>query len=241
MADSLFEKARLIGLGNLHDLLDKVGELNTPAMARQRVRNLEDASERLDLAAADARAKVTVAQDERIAQLQEIETTNSNIDLFLSDNDRSNDSLAEWLGTRVIELQGTLEANRELLEAHQAEAHSMEALAAQIKAKLVEARGRLRQLEQMDGAAKANEEAARALHQARELTTVDAEQSLDSLDHKTRERLARSKERLGSATAALQSPVETAVMRSKAQAYIAQRRAALAAKKPAADPTPATT
>ena len=53
---SIFSKVRALALGNIHDLLDKAIDLNSPAVVRQYVRDLGEAKEQLaDEAAAQKR------------------------------------------------------------------------------------------------------------------------------------------------------------------------------------------
>src|SRR5947209_525207 len=49
---SLFDKARVVTLGNLHDLADRVIDLNSPAAIRQYIRDLESAENEIGQALA---------------------------------------------------------------------------------------------------------------------------------------------------------------------------------------------
>lgn len=230
MAQGILDKLRLIGLGNLHDLLNRVQDLNSPGMARQVVRKLEEASEKLDAEVASAKGLAAVARDELVQLRQRLATTQEHIDLFLGDDDTTNDRIAEKLAPEAMGLEESIQVKEDEVEALESTAHAMEEMAAKVRGQLTEARGKLRRLEQLAQQTQSQEDAAHALQQARDIASVSGGLSVDSTERRLRQRAAVASEKLKAGLAGVTDEAEAEVGKIRAKEYLAQRRAALQAK-----------
>ncbi len=223
-------KLRIIGLSNLHSVLDKVIDLNSPGAVEQYIRDLEGSSRTLDQeiskAIAGGRTKNAekVGKVKRIAQLEEV------IDEILGNDDPNDDDAAI---PKMAEKQ-RLEAEMATLDTNIADAGSLQGQLTEAKAlidsKIGEMKIRLQRLRDTDSGAKAKEEAANALRAVRGHLSQDHSGSVDSALARAEKRGAIadvSLERAMSDVRAVGGADEATILAKRA---IAERRRALAAK-----------
>lgn len=233
--ETIFSKARALVLANLHGLLDKAIDMNSPEVVRQHVRDLGAARDDVRDQAAVAHGRVTDLE-RQVADLNlRMTETNHNIDLLLGDSDASNDSFATPLEQKLIGYEATQKSLGEQLT----DAKELESQLTDAKNKLTSRYDamvqRVSQLEQIDRAAKAKNQAASALRSATDLASGGPD--LDNVEAGIRSRGAVADARFDDAIGGMGDNAEDAVVASEAAARIAERRARLqAAAAPAAAP-----
>ena len=112
----LFQKARMAALSSAHALLDKIIDLNSVGAVKQYVRDLENALEDLEDAAATEAGHVRTVQRDCIQLQSQMKELNQNIDFILSDNNPANDHLAKPLEARLIGLEQRTNAKDEEID-----------------------------------------------------------------------------------------------------------------------------
>jgi len=170
MAQSVLQKLRTIILGNMHALLDKVIDLNSPAAIRQYIRDLETAIEDLQSEASIAQGSMKTQDDKLTGLDAQIKELNTNIDFILGDGDDTNDHLAEPLQARLIGLE---QQRLPLLKEVEGYRQTMEALdqtASSLKAKHEAMMAQLNLIEQQSKATAAKTKAANAIEAAARFT-----------------------------------------------------------------------
>ncbi len=228
---TLFEKARILVLSNLHSLLDAAIDLNSVAEIRQHVRDLEDARDAIadETAVADGRV---VGLEREIGEQESTRTeTEGNIDLLLGDDDPSNDYHAMPLAEKVLQIGEDIAGKQaELVEGRRLAA-DLEDARMKLTAKCAEMARNLNRLESMERATAAREQAASALSQASVVAGADVSTSVDSVAQRLSDNDQISKARFNRALAGIgESGSEDAVRASQAAALVAARRANLDAK-----------
>lgn len=227
---SLWNKLRTLTLGNLHALLDKAIDLNSIAAVKQHIRDLEEAKDELGESVAVAKARVVTLGNQRNALKVQIDTTNENIDLVLTDADESNDHLAEPLEQRLMgyeEQMSTLAGELETAEkTHKALAEA----SVRLTGKHREMLSALRRLEALDRSTRAKEQAASALKQAGAAGSSADAVSVDNVTQRLEERAAVADAKFDSAMGTFQDDVGESIEAIKARQRIAERRQRLAAK-----------
>lgn len=101
---SIFDKLRTIGLGNLHDVLDKVIDLNSPAAIRQYLRDLSAAKDQLREARVAQTGRITNLERDIDSSTAQETTLGSDIDLLLGDSDPDNDASTIKMQRQIDEL-----------------------------------------------------------------------------------------------------------------------------------------
>lgn len=223
--ETLFSKARLLAKAGLHELLDKgIDELSIPVL-KQKIRDLEVAVDEYG----DALA-ISEGHQQRLVTAKEllqkrIDQMNADIDLFLSDNDPSNDHLAERLDQELI----GLEEQRERMSVELAEAVETSQMLDKVSDKLNKALAhnvrRVREVEIKERAATAKGKAAEALDKIGGLANMD--ESVDNINERVDKKAAVADARLERAMAGFGSNLEDEVLAEKSRKRIAERRAKL--------------
>jgi phage shock protein A len=231
---SLFSKARVFVLGNLHELMDAAIDLNSVASVKQYIRDLESARDGIRIQAATATGRVTTLTA-NIANLQkEIDENTSNIDLLLGDDDPSNDSNAVTIQLTVDNLKSRLESNQTDLATAQQMANSMNDAVQKIVTKHGQMASQLRTLEQQAASADANEQAANAMEAVASLSNIDSSSTIDNVSERIQARAATAKARLDQAFGSVSSGADDSVALAKAKKAIEDRKAALGKTAPVA-------
>lgn len=227
---TIFQKLRTAILGNLHDLLDKTIDLNSIAAVKQHCRDLEEAKDKTQDAAAKARAELGILEGQVKAIELKIGQDNEHIDLLLGDDDPSNDNVAEKIQERVLENEENVTGLREELANAKEISDSLADAVGKINGKHAEMLRNIRKLERLDRAASGKEQAASALKQAGSAVSAAGSASIDDVAARLKGRAAVADERFKDAMGGV-SGIEEAVSTAKAKNLIAERRAKLAAAK----------
>lgn len=231
---SLFEKARVAVLSQMHSLLDRA--VSTPEGYKQYIRDLESAM--ADLRAAKDEATGTVnGFDRQLTETQgSIARKQADIDLLLGDNDPSNDDAALQMQVEVDELTGQLDNFRQLKAQAQASADQLDQALSQLEAKHREMVNNLNKLTLTQASTKAMNRASSAAEAA-----VAASSAVDSVDS-IQERLSHDNDvanaRFARVIGGMQSsssPEEAAKL-ARARAAIEARRAQIAQQATQASP-----
>jgi len=225
MAETLFSKAALLAKAGLHELLDKgLDELSLPAL-KQKIRDLEEAVEDYGDSLAISQGHEQRLVNAVKALKDKMDRMNADIDLFLSDNDSSNDFLAERLDQELIGLEEQLERMKsELIEASET-TEMLTRMYSKINKALVQHVRAVREAEIKQRAAAAKGKAADALEKIGGLDNLD--KSVDSINERINKNSAVADARLKRAMAGFGSDLEDAVLAEKSRKRIAQRRAKL--------------
>lgn len=224
---SLFSKARVLVLGNLHTLLDAAIDLNSIAAVKQHIRDLESARDGISSQAAVSKGRVNSITADIKNLEKEIAEAQDNIDLLLGDDDPDNDAnavtiqmMADGLTTRVEALQSELATATET-------ASKMDEALQKIRQKHAEMVSQVKTLEQMDASAKASEQAASAIEAAGKISNFDSSASIDNIQQRVRDRKATADAKLEQAFGGIDSTTDDSVALAKAKQAIAARKAAL--------------
>ncbi|MEK7584500.1 MAG: PspA/IM30 family protein [Patescibacteria group bacterium] len=235
---SIFSKARVLLLGNLHELLDQVIDLNSIAAVKQHVRDLEDATEKIGGQTAVAEGHYRSLGDEVKITETQIESTGENIRLILGDEDESNDVDAETLATKLISLKAKLSQQLTDYATAKETYEAMQKAERQLKSKHGEMLGSLNRLEAMDRTAKAQEKAAEALKSAQSLTETGTSVSVDDVTARVRERSAVAGAKFRKAMGEMAGTLDATVVNVQAKELVARMKAELKGSK-TPEPAPA--
>jgi phage shock protein A len=182
---SLFSKARVVVLGNLHDVLNKAIDMNSPSALRQYVRDLETALEELNNEAAVAAGEVRTTERE-IADLTAFIETGKGTVQKLQTNGRAD--LARTKALEVVNKKKDLEGFQTLLTSQRETSTKLDSAVSSVQTKHDQMLSRVNELEVMDGASKAKEHAATALESASHIVGTGADISIDNIESKIRAR-----------------------------------------------------
>ncbi len=226
MSSTIFGKVRTITLGNIHDLLDAIIDLNSMAAVRQNLRDLEEAldSIRDNLALAEGERKGLESEIVRLAG--EMRQTDSDIDLLLS---QGKDASATQL---QVKLDG-LKARQPKKEGELATAKTTEAtlrqVVDQIETRHAAMLERVHELDQLERQTESQEHQTELLRNAAELSdSLDTSNSVDNVEARMRRDAAVAQSRFDRAVADVGADSTTVdVATARAQAAIAARKANL--------------
>jgi phage shock protein A len=227
MALSIFSKIAIIAKSGTHSLLDKLIDMNDVGAVEQLIRDLEAAiqTESTEAIRADVNAKSLHTQATAIQA--KIDQFNKAIERILGDDDPSNDGDAEPMAAKVISLEEEVEE----IKASETSATENHNLLADTLSKLQERHlamiKQLRQLRSAKTQAAADNQAVKAVRQAKAITEgVDSTHLGDAL-HKAQENSAVAREELKQAVGGIQSSPEALLAKSAAAQRIAEMRAKL--------------
>ena len=179
---NLFDKARTITLGNLHDLLDKVVDMNSPAAVRQNVRDLETALNEMGNNVAIQAGQLRTSNREFTDLASKIETTKATVTQLLKSTDPTAPALARERAQIIVTEQKQLdELSKSLVDQKNTIASMTQALT-QLQAKHDLLVVRAHELERLDRDTKAKEHAATAIQNAGSVLNSSSSQSIDNLE-----------------------------------------------------------
>lgn len=227
---TIWQKVRTLSLSNIHTLLDKAIDLNSIGAVKQHVRDLEEAKEDIADQAAVASARHNGLKKELADLRTSIKTTDENINLILSDDDESNDALAETLEARLMSFEQELADKEGQLEEARVTAEALNDATQRLSDKHHQMLSSLRHLEAMDQTAKAKERAAQAIRAAADAGSAGADATVDSVTARIQNRVAVADARFERAMGKMNDSVEVSVVKAQAQARLAARRAKLSGK-----------
>lgn len=228
---SIFQKARILLLGNLHGLLDSAIDMNSVSALKQYVRDLETANNNLADETARAKADVENIKRRKNGLEAKIAEDTSKVDQLLSDNDPTNDKFAESIAMRITGNQKDLDAlGAEMAESEENAGNLAEAQR-KVAAKLSEMKGQLDQLERMARSTDAKNRAARAVETASASTA--GVPSVDNIGDRLRKDAAVANDRFARSLGGISDAADDAVERSAAREFLEKRAAQLKSAKAA--------
>ncbi len=230
----LFQKARIAALSTAHALLDKAIDLNSVGAVKQYVRDLENALEDLEDAAATEAGHVRTVQRDSIQIQSQIKELNKNIDFILTDNNPANDHLAKPLEARLIGLEQRSAAKNEELDSAQKSAQALNEAVSALQAKYQSMVEQMQRLEAMDTATKAKEHAVEAMKNVGRITSAAGNVSVDDITDRIQRRSDVADAKFEQAMGEMSGQLEKDVVLAQAEARLEQRKARLAL--PAAEP-----
>jgi len=182
---SFLAKLRVVTLANVHDLLDKAIDLNSPSVIRQYTRDLEDALDRMKNEAAVQAGTVRTLQREKIELDGRIKTTEVTIQHLV---EGGHSDLARPKAADLVRMRAHFaEADGNIATA-QKSSHDIDVAVANLEAKHAEMVDHVRQLESLDRDTKAKEDSKRALAAAGRLVQGGADVSVDDVESRMKRR-----------------------------------------------------
>jgi phage shock protein A len=230
----LFQKARIAALSTAHSLLDKVIDLNSVGAVKQYVRDLENALDDLQDAAATEAGHVRTVQRDTVQLRSQMMELNQNIDFILTDNNPANDTLAKPLEARLIGLEQRSGSKKEELESAQKSSQALNEAVSALQTKYQSMVEQLQRLEAMDAAAKAKERAVEAMRGAGRMASAGASVSVDDITARIQKRSDVADAKFEQAMGEMSGQLEKDVVLAQAEARLEQRKAKLAL--PSAEP-----
>jgi phage shock protein A len=170
MAETFWQKLRDFTLGNAHALLDMAIDINSPAVIKQHIRNLENATTGLEGEASVAEGNMTTENDKLVVLDAQIKELDANINFILGDGDDSNDHLAEPLQARLMALEGRRKPLADDIAGYKSTMDALDHTVSALKAKSEAMKGQLGFIEQQSHSAKFKDKAASAIEAASRLT-----------------------------------------------------------------------
>ena len=223
---SIFQKLRTITLGNLHQLLDNVIDLNSVAACKQYVRDLEEAKDQIRDQAAAARGRLAQSQNACSVLEHQIAEDTENAELILNDGDDSNDGDAQKLMEGVVTKQELLETKQAQRDADKMASDGLAEASKKIIAKHAEMVNNVKRLEALEQQTKAQEQATAAMRQAGKLASSADGVSVDNVEQRLRDRAAASNEKFKDALSDVSGgSVQESVTAAKAKKLIAEMKA----------------
>ena len=224
----LFQKARVAALSSAHALLDKIIDLNSVGAVKQYVRDLENALEDLEDAAATESGHVRTVQRDCIQLQSQMKELNQNIDFILADNNPANDYLAKPLEARLIAIEQRNTSKTEEMASAQKSSQALNEAVSNLQVKYQTMVEQLQRLEAMDAAAKAKEGAAQAIRNVGRITSGGASVSVDDIADRIQRRSDVADAKFEQAMGTMSDQVEKDVVLAQAEARLLQRKARLA-------------
>jgi phage shock protein A len=225
---SLFQKARIAALSAAHALMDKIVDLNSIGAVKQYVRDLENALEELEDAAAVAAGHVRTVQRDADQIRYQMKELNQNIDFILTDNKPENDSLATPLEARLIGLEQRITTKDEEITNGQATAKALGEAVTTLRTRYQNMVQQVQRLEALDQAARAKENAVQAIRQAGQIASTGSDVSIDAVSDRIQRRADIADAKFDRALGEMNDTVEKDVVISQAQARLEARKARLA-------------
>jgi phage shock protein A len=189
MGQTIWQKLSLIVRGNIHEALNKVVDLNSPAAVAQNIRDLEAYSERMEQALTKTEGDKNDLRRQLYMLQAQMEKNTGYARAILEDNNPSNDHLAKQLVQRNVQIKPRIAS----LETQVAEMTEVTAALTDTIGKLRSKREvlgmRLNELQTMDYTASAKMGAANALRDAERFL---GEESVDNLQGRAHRRASEA-------------------------------------------------
>jgi len=180
---SVFQKVRAITLGNLHELLDKTIDINSPAVLKQYVRDLESAIEQLKMQAATQAGGVRTLNREIGDLKQSIDMKTKAVKTRLAQSGiTTEDSMVRAWAQQITNWQKELTQKETVeLPEKQKVVQGLDSAVAKLEAKHTEMVSNVRRLSNLAETSKAKANAAEALEHAGKLSSGADSVSIDNL------------------------------------------------------------
>jgi phage shock protein A len=178
------QKLRAFSLGAAHDVLDKAVDMNSPSMLRQYVRDLEDATGKMNSEAAIQLGQVMTLTRERDNLKAKIDADTEAVKKILD----SSPDLARSKGALILQNKSHLAQTESDIVAQRKVSDELALAVSKLQAKHDLMVSRVRELERIDRDSKTKESAAAALNQAGSLIGSVGSESVDDLEDRMRRR-----------------------------------------------------
>ena len=229
--ETLAGKLRIAILGNLHDLVDKVIDLNSVAAVKQYVRDLENGLEKLGISIAEQDGALKTLQRTAESKSARIEELSENIDRILSDGNPDNDNLAVGWQQNLNRMKAELASLRQELEAAQSADDALKQTEQALRSKKDAMNAQIEHLESMDRVTKAREAAAASVQAAIQIgTSAGVGVSVDDVAHRMQQRSDVAEAKLQQAMGNLSGMAGTDESLEMAKLDIEARKQRLAAQ-----------
>jgi phage shock protein A len=206
---SFLAKLRVVTLGNVHDLLDKAIDINSPSVIRQYTRDLEDALDKMRSEAANQAGTVRTLKREKVELEARIKTTEATIQRLI---EGGHSDLARPKAADLVRMRGRFGMyDGDIANAEKA-SHDIDVAVANLDAKHTAMVDRVRELERLDQDTKARNSAATTLAAAGRLVKGGSDISVDDVESRMRRSNDVAQERFNRAMGetAVQEDSETA-------------------------------
>jgi len=224
----LFQKARVAALSSAHALLDKIIDTNSMGAVKQYIRDMENALEDLEDAAAAASGHLRTVQRDTTQLQSQIKELNQNIDFVLSDMNPANDHLAKPLEARLIGLEQRVSSKQEEIVSGQKTEQALNEAVSNLRARYQSMVEQLQRLEAMDASAKAKEGAVEAMRNVGRITSTGGTVSVDAIADRIQRRSDVADAKFEQAMGEMSGQVEKDIVLAQAEARLEQRKARLA-------------
>lgn len=223
----VLQKIRGLTLSTIHTVLDKAIDMNSIGALEQHVRDLTAARDTLDDQAAGFRNDAKMLPTAIAGLRHRHKEADDNINLFMSDNDPTNDKYIPELETKMMTLEQQITIKEGQLADAEAQLAKFDEAVRKFNSVIAEKSGRIETLRAMEGATTAKEKAAKALAG---ISVGDAPNT-DNVEARLQRRAAVADNRVDREMAAVTGGMGTSSLDSEVAARIAKRKAALAEKK----------
>lgn len=176
-------KLRVVTLGNVHDLLDKAIDLNSPSVVRQYTRDLEDALDRMKSEAAIQAGGVRTLEREKVELESRIKTTEATIKHLI---EAGHEDLARPKAADLVRMRAHFSDADPNIAAARKSSHDIDVAVANLEAKHAEMVDHVRELERLDRDTKSKRLAATTLAAAGRLVKSGADISVDDVESRMR-------------------------------------------------------
>jgi len=202
-------KLRIITLGNVHDLLDKTIDLNSPSAVRQYVRDIEDALDTMKDQAVTMAGTVRTLKREKGETDLRIKTLEGTIQHLVA---AGHEDVARPKATELVRLRQQFAQADANIATAQNSANDIDSAVAKLDAKHADMVARVHELERLDQDTKAKNEAARAMTAAGKLLQGGSNISVDDVESRMRKQNDVAQERFSRALGdtAVQEDADTA-------------------------------
>lgn len=224
MSESIISKIRLITLGNVHQLLNQLIDLNSIAAVEQYLRDLEEALEDLEGDASEAEGRKRHMLKLRNVKQGELNGLNDSITLILTDGNPANDHLTEAMGVKAVGIRNALQT----LEAQVSDATEadtlIDAAVSKLQAKVQAMKDQLNNLRLLEESTKAKERGAAALTAAAKVLGEGEGVNVDNVTARIQERAATADVKLEKALGTMNQAAAEDTQLGEGAAYIEEMR-----------------
>lgn len=169
MSQSLFQKGRLVVLGNAHDLLNKLIDTNSPAAMKQYVRDVETQLFALQTEVAAQDGQLRTMRRENTDLQTKIANNEAMITRILGGTDANKETIAKQQAAVVVGQRSQFADKATQITAQETTVTSLQQAVRQLQSKHDEMLNKVRDLERMDRDSKAKERAVQAVRSVNQI------------------------------------------------------------------------
>lgn len=188
MANSLFQKGRLVVLGNAHELLNKLIDTNSPAAMKQYVRDVETQLMALQTEVAAQDGQLRTMRRENLDRQTKIDNGEALIRRILAGSDPNKETIAKQQGAVVVNLRNDFRTKAEDIVTQEKTVADMQTAVRQLQSKHDDMLTKVRELERLDRDSKAKERAVSAVKAVNQIMGGADSFSVDDVQARMRSR-----------------------------------------------------